>query len=184
MARYAGRALKAFFYVGVMLPMWASYIVKAYAWRVILAKQGVVCWGSSMLGLVGALEHALAVPVVGGIALYVQPRHARRVHVRVAAVHDPADLAAAIERVPGSLLQASADLGARPARRFRTSCCRSRCPGVVGGSIFTFSLTLGDYIIPSWSARPAYFIGMMVYQQQGTAGNSAARGGVLPSCRS
>ena len=80
-------------------------------------------------------------------------------------------LAAALERVPGSLLQASADLGARPAQTFRTVMLPLALPGLAAGSVFTFSLTLGDYIIPSVVGAPGYFIGMMVYQQQGTAGN-------------
>jgi len=80
-------------------------------------------------------------------------------------------LAAALERVPGSLLQASADLGARPGQTFRNVVLPLALPGLAAGSVFTFSLTLGDYIIPSVVGAPGYFIGMMVYQQQGTAGN-------------
>jgi putative spermidine/putrescine transport system permease protein len=80
-------------------------------------------------------------------------------------------LAAALERVPGSLLQASADLGAHPAQTFRTVTLPLAMPGLAAGSIFTFSLTLGDYILPSVVGAPGYFIGMMVYVQQGTAGN-------------
>jgi putative spermidine/putrescine transport system permease protein len=80
-------------------------------------------------------------------------------------------LAAALERVPGSLLQASADLGARPVQTFRTVTLPLALPGLAAGSVFTFSLTLGDYIIPSVVGAPGYFIGMMVYVQQGTAGN-------------
>jgi putative spermidine/putrescine transport system permease protein len=80
-------------------------------------------------------------------------------------------LAAALERVPGSLLQASADLGARPGQTLRHVVLPLALPGLAAGSIFTFSLTLGDYIIPSIVGAPGYFIGMMVYQQQGTAGN-------------
>ena len=80
-------------------------------------------------------------------------------------------LAAALERVPDSLVQASADLGARPGQTFRNVVLPLALPGLAAGSIFTFSLTLGDYIIPSVVGAPGYFIGMMVYQQQGTAGN-------------
>ena len=91
-------------------------------------------------------------------------------------------LAAALERVPQSLLQASADLGARPGQTFRTVILPLALPGLAAGSIFTFSLTLGDYIIPSVVGAPGYFIGMMVYQQQGTAGNMplAAAFSVVP----
>ena len=69
MARYAGPRMKALFYVGVMLPMWTSYLVKVYAWRLILAKQGIASWGFEHLGLMGALDKALEVPVVGGPSL-------------------------------------------------------------------------------------------------------------------
>ena len=69
MARYAGPRMKALCYVGVMLPMWMSYLVKVYAWRLILAKQGVVSWGFASLGLGGALDAILATPVVGGPSL-------------------------------------------------------------------------------------------------------------------
>ena len=80
-------------------------------------------------------------------------------------------LAAALEKVPESLLQAAADLGARPGQTFRTVTLPLALPGLAAGSVFTFSLTLGDYIIPSVVGAPGYFIGMMVYVQQGTAGN-------------
>jgi putative spermidine/putrescine transport system permease protein len=76
-----------------------------------------------------------------------------------------------LERVPINLIQASADLGARPRQTFRTVIFPLVMPGLAAGSIFTFSLTLGDYIIPSVVGAPGYFIGMMVYQQQGLAGN-------------
>jgi len=69
------------------------------------------------------------------------------------------------------LLQASADLGARPSQTFRSVVLPLAVPGIAAGSVFTFSLTLGDYIIPSVVGAPGYFIGMMVYVQQGTAGN-------------
>jgi putative spermidine/putrescine transport system permease protein len=78
---------------------------------------------------------------------------------------------AAIERVPGNLLQAAADLGARPAQSFRTVLLPLAFPGVVAGSIFTFSLTLGDYIIPQLVGPSGLFIGSMVYTMQGTIGN-------------
>ena len=71
----------------------------------------------------------------------------------------------------GSYLEAAADLGARPWTAFRTVVLPLLAPAVAAGSVFTFSLTLGDYIIPSVVGAPGYFIGMMVYQQQGTAGN-------------
>ena len=171
MARYAGPRLKALFYVGVMLPMWTSYLVKVYAWRLILAKQGIASWGFAHLGLTGALDQALAVPVIGGPSLASSYIGMFVVFVYMWLPFMILPLAAALERVPASLLQASADLGARPAQTFRNVVLPLALPGLAAGSIFTFSLTLGDYIIPSVVGAPGYFIGMMVYQQQGTAGN-------------
>ena len=171
MARYAGPRTKALFYVGVMLPMWTSYLVKVYAWRLILAKQGIASWGFGHLGLMGALDQALAVPVVGGPSLASSYIGMFIVFVYMWLPFMILPLAAALERVPASLLQASADLGARPGQTFRNVVLPLALPGLAAGSIFTFSLTLGDYIIPSVVGAPGYFIGMMVYQQQGTAGN-------------
>jgi putative spermidine/putrescine transport system permease protein len=171
MARYAGPKLKALFYVGILLPMWTSYLVKVYAWRLILAKQGIASWGFEQLGVMGALDRALAVPVVGGPSLASSYLGMFVVFVYMWLPFMILPLAAALERVPPSLLQASADLGATPNQTFRNVVLPLALPGLAAGSIFTFSLTLGDYIIPSVVGAPGYFIGMMVYQQQGTAGN-------------
>jgi putative spermidine/putrescine transport system permease protein len=171
MARHAGPKMKAFFYVGVMLPMWTSYLVKVYAWRLILAKEGIVSWFFGALGLTPVLDKALSMPVVGGPSLASSYLGMFIVFVYMWLPFMILPLAAALERVPGSLLQASADLGARPGQTFRNVVLPLALPGLAAGSIFTFSLTLGDYIIPSIVGAPGYFIGMMVYQQQGTAGN-------------
>lgn len=171
MARYAGPRLKALFYVGVMLPMWTSYLVKVYAWRLMLARQGIASWGFDQLGLTGTLDHMLSVPVVGGPSLASSYLGMFVVFVYMWLPFMILPLAAALERVPASLLQASADLGATPNQTFRNVVLPLALPGLAAGSIFTFSLTLGDYIIPSVVGAPGYFIGMMVYQQQGTAGN-------------
>jgi len=182
MARYAGSKMKALFYVGVMLPMWFSYLVKVYAWRLILAKQGIVSWAFTSLGLQGALDALLATPVVGGPSLASSYIGMFIVFVYMWLPFMILPLAASLERVPASLLQASADLGARPAQTFRNVVVPLALPGLAAGSIFTFSLTLGDYIIPSVVGAPGYFVGMMVYQQQGTAGNMplAAAFSVVP----
>ena len=182
MARYASPRMKALCYVGVMLPMWMSYLVKVYAWRLILAKQGVASWGFASLGLGGALDAILATPVVGGPSLSSSYIGMFVVFVYMWLPVMILPLAAALERVPDSLLQASADLGARPGQTFRNVVLPLALPGLAAGSIFTFSLTLGDYIIPSVVGAPGYFIGMMVYQQQGTAGNMplAAAFSVVP----
>ena len=171
MARYAGPRMKALFYVGVMLPMWTSYLVKVYAWRLILAKEGIASWSLAELGLDAPLAWMLALPVVGGPSLASSYIGMFIVFVYMWLPFMILPLAAALERVPQSLLQASADLGARPGQTFRTVVLPLALPGLAAGSIFTFSLTLGDYIIPSVVGAPGYFIGMMVYQQQGTAGN-------------
>jgi putative spermidine/putrescine transport system permease protein len=171
MARHAGPKMKAFFYVGVMLPMWTSYLVKVYAWRLILAKQGILSWGFGAIGAMPLLDQVLATPVVGGPSLASSYFGMFIVFVYMWLPFMILPLAAALERVPGSLLQASADLGARPGQTFRNVVLPLALPGLAAGSVFTFSLTLGDYIIPSVVGAPGFFIGMMVYQQQGTAGN-------------
>ena len=182
MARYAGPKMKAFFYVGVMLPMWTSYLVKVYAWRLILAKQGIVAWGFESTGTSAFLDQVLSTPVVGGPSLASSYIGMFIVFVYMWLPFMILPLAAALERVPASLLQASADLGARPGQTFRNVVLPLALPGLAAGSVFTFSLTLGDYIIPSVVGAPGYFIGMMVYQQQGTAGNMplAAAFSVVP----
>jgi len=182
MARHAGPKLKAFFYVGVMLPMWTSYLVKVYAWRLILAKQGIVAWGFDTIGATPLLDRALETPVIGGPSLASSYIGMFIVFVYMWLPFMILPLAAALERVPGSLLQASSDLGAKPGQTFRNVVLPLALPGLAAGSVFTFSLTLGDYIIPSVVGAPGYFIGMMVYQQQGTAGNMplAAAFSVVP----
>jgi putative spermidine/putrescine transport system permease protein len=171
MARYASPRMKALFYVGVMLPMWTSYLVKVYAWRLVLAKQGILSWFLDQFGLMPALDAALQTPVVGGPSLASSYLGMFIVFVYMWLPFMILPLTAALERVPQSLLQASADLGARPGQTFRNVVLPLALPGLAAGSVFTFSLTLGDYIIPSVVGAPGYFIGMMVYQQQGTAGN-------------
>jgi putative spermidine/putrescine transport system permease protein len=171
MARYASPRMKALFYVGVMLPMWTSYLVKVYAWRLVLAKQGILSWFLDQLGLTQALDYALTTPVIGGPSLASSYLGMFIVFVYMWLPFMILPLTAALERVPQSLLQASADLGAHPGQTFRNIVLPLALPGLAAGSVFTFSLTLGDYIIPSVVGAPGYFIGMMVYQQQGTAGN-------------
>ena len=171
MARHAGPRMKAFFYVAVMLPMWTSYLVKVYAWRLILAKQGIVSWAFDSVGAGPLLDALLGIPSIGGPSLASSYLGMFIVFVYMWLPFMILPLAAALERVPGSLVQASADLGARPGQTFRNVVLPLALPGLAAGSVFTFSLTLGDYIIPSVVGAPGFFIGMMVYQQQGTAGN-------------
>ncbi|MGC4000885.1 MAG: ABC transporter permease [Anaeromyxobacter sp.] len=171
MARYARGALKGFLYVAVMLPMWASYIVKVYAWTVILSRGGVVYWMLGKLGLDGALDAVLTLPVVGGTSLATSNLGRFLVFTYVWLPYLILPTQAAIERVPENLLQASADLGARPHQTFRKVLLPLAFPGLVAGSIFTFSLTLGDYIIPQLVGPPGLFVGTLVNTLQGSVGN-------------
>ena len=171
MAHHAGPAEKGFFYVGVMLPMWASYIVKAYAWTVLLAQGGVIYWVINALGLQGVLQAVLAIPVIGGDTLATSNLGRFLVFTYIWLPFMVLPIQAAIERVPANLLLASGDLGARPFQTFRSVLWPLAFPGVVAGSIFTFSLTLGDYIIPQLVGPSGLYIGNMVYTMQGTIGN-------------
>ncbi|MEP7244410.1 MAG: ABC transporter permease [Gammaproteobacteria bacterium] len=171
MVRYASSRAKAVFYVAILVPMWTSYLVKVYAWRLILAKEGILSWFFQSLGADGVLDAILGLPGIGGPSVASSYLGMFIVFVYMWLPYMILPIAAALERVPGSLIQASADLGARPGTTFRTVILPLALPGLAAGSVFTFSLTLGDYIIPSIVGAPGFFIGMMVYQQQGTAGN-------------
>ncbi|WP_353474648.1 ABC transporter permease [Salipiger sp. H15] len=170
-ARYAKGAWRAVFYLGIMMPLWSSYLVKVYAWKLILAKEGILTWAFNGLHLGWLLEGYLALPVVGGNSLSVSPTGTFLVFVYVWLPYMVLPIQAALERVPTSMLEASGDLGARPAQTFRHVLLPLALPGVVAGSIFTFSLTLGDYIIPQIIGTSRLFIGQAVYQHQGIAGN-------------
>jgi putative spermidine/putrescine transport system permease protein len=170
-ARYTSGPAKGLFYVSVMLPMWVSYIVKAYAWTVILAQGGVVYWFANELGLRSVVDWLLDLPVIGGSSLSTSNIGRFLVFAYAWLPFMILPIYAAIERVPETLLQASADLGARPSQTFRTVILPLTFPGVVAGSIFTFSLTLGDYIIPQLVGPPGYYVGTMVNTQQGSVGN-------------
>jgi putative spermidine/putrescine transport system permease protein len=171
MSRYATPAIKAFFYIGVMLPMWASYIVKAYSWTVILAKGGIVFWVFGQLHLTWLLDAILGLPYIGGLTLSTSNLGRFLVFTYIWLPFMVLPIQAALERVPPNLLQASQDLGARAGQTFRHVVLPLAFPGVVAGSIFTFSLTLGDYIIPNLIGPPGAFIGNFVYIQQGSVGN-------------
>ena len=113
----------------------------------------------------------LALPVIGGPSLSVSYLGMFLVFTYIWLPFMILPVQAALERVPKPLIEASADLGARPLTTFRTVILPLAFPGVVAGSIFTFSLTLGDYIIPYIIGSSRFFIGQAVYVQQGTAGN-------------
>ncbi|KHL73467.1 spermidine/putrescine ABC transporter permease, partial [Pseudomonas putida] len=162
---------RAFFYIAVMMPMWASYIVKTYAWTLLLAKGGVAQWFIQQLHLEGLLQALLTLPAVGGSTLSTSHLGRFLVFVYIWLPFMILPVQASLERLPPSLLQASADLGARPAQTFIQVILPLSIPGIAAGSIFTFSLTLGDFIVPQLVGPPGYFIGSMVYAQQGAIGN-------------
>ena len=170
-ARYAQGKWKALFYLGVMLPLWSSYLVKVYAWKLILAKEGILTWLFGKLYLGWLLDSVLALPIIGGNSLSVSYIGTFLVFVYIWLPYMILPTQAALERVPANLLEASSDLGAAPNQTFRTVLLPLALPGIVAGSIFTFSLTLGDYIIPQIIGTSRLFIGQAVYSQQGTAGN-------------
>ncbi len=171
MARYTSGRTKAFFYIAVMMPMWASYIVKAYAWTLLLAKGGVTQWFVDQFGLTPVLQLILGIPGVGGNTLSTSHLGRLLVFVYIWLPFMILPIQAALERLPPSLLQASADLGASPRQTFTHIVLPLSIPGIAAGSIFTFSLTLGDFIVPQLVGPPGYFIGSMVYAQQGAIGN-------------
>ena len=170
MALYASPRIKAFFYIGVMLPMWASYIVKAYAWTAILAKGGVLHWILQGLGLQPVLDLLLNSPI-GGNTLATSHLGSFMVFSYLWLPFMILPIQAALERIPPNLLQAASDLGARPRQVLTTVLLPLALPGIMAGSIFTFCLTLGDYIIPTLVGPSGLFIGTMVYTQQGAVGN-------------
>jgi len=170
-ARYARGRWKAVFYLGIMLPLWSSYLVKVYAWKLILAKEGILTWAAESIGAGPILNAALALPGIGGNSLSTSFIGTFLVFVYVWLPFMILPMQASLERVPTSLLEASSDLGATSSQTFRTVILPLALPGVIAGSIFTFSLTMGDYIIPQIIGTSASFIGMAVYQLQGTAGN-------------
>ena len=170
-ARYARGRWKAVFYLGIMLPLWSSYLVKVYAWKLILAKEGILTWAAESIGAAPILNAALALPGIGGNSLSTSFIGTFLVFVYVWLPFMILPMQASLERVPTSLLEASSDLGATRSQTFRTVILPLALPGVIAGSIFTFSLTMGDYIIPQIIGTSASFIGMAVYQLQGTAGN-------------
>ncbi|TIU81977.1 MAG: ABC transporter permease, partial [Mesorhizobium sp.] len=158
-ARYARGRWKALFYLGVMLPLWSSYLVKIYAWKLILAKEGILTWLLGKLGLLWLLDAWLSLPIVGGNSLSVSFTGTFIVFVYVWLPFMILPVQAALERVPGNLVEASSDLGASPGQTFRNVLFPLALPGIVAGSIFTFSLTLGDYIIPQIIGTSRLFIG-------------------------
>jgi putative spermidine/putrescine transport system permease protein len=155
MARVASPRTRGILAIAVLMPLWASYLVKVYAWRLIIAEDGVLNW---ILGPFG-----LRFPGPGDLAVYI-------VFVYLWLPYMILPIYAGLERIPGSLLEASADLGARSGQTFRRVILPLAFPAVVAGSIFTFSLTMGDYIVPSLVST-TQFIGNVILAQVGPAGD-------------
>lgn len=170
-ARYARGRWKAVFYLGIMLPLWSSYLVKVYSWKLILAKEGILNWAFEGLHLSWLLDAYLSIPVLGGNSLSTSVTGTFIVFVYVWMPFMILPIQSALERVPPSMLEAAGDLGAKPRQSFRYVLLPLALPGLIAGSIFTFSLTLGDYIIPQLVGTSRRFIGQAVYAHQGTAGN-------------
>ncbi len=169
--RYATGRLKALLYLAVLLPLWSSYIVRVYSWKLILAREGIISWLLAQLGLTGLLDNILKIPGIGGPSLSMSMLGMWIVFVYIWLPYMILPIHASLERLPKSMLEASADLGARPGQTFWRVTLPLVLPGVVAGSIFTFSLTLGDFIIPGTIGNSSLFIGQAVLRYQGTAGN-------------
>ncbi len=170
-AVYARGRTKAAFYFLVMMPLWSAHLVKVYAWKLLLSKEGVVGWVFDAVGLGFVLEAILAIPVIGGPSLSTSYLGTFLVFTYVWLPYMILPVQAALERVPKSLVEAAADLGASPGKSFRSVILPLALPGLAAGSIFTFSLTLGDFIIPQIIGGSTIFIGQAVLIHQGTAGN-------------
>ena len=172
MARYASSRMRFLLYLAVIMPLWSSYLVRgAVAWRAILAGEGVLPWVLGTLQLDGVLRFLLEAPVVGGPSLVQSKLSLFIVFTYLWLPFMILPVHASLERVPGSLLEASSDLGARPGMTFRTIVLPLAKPGLVAGSIFTFSLTLGDFILPQIFGTSEFYLGQMVFTQIGVAGN-------------
>ena len=155
MARVVGARSKGLLVVAVLMPLWASYLVKVYSWRTMLSTNGVINWFLDPFGL--------HVPTSGYIRVWIVMAYLWLPYMIL-------PLYAGLERINDSLLDASGDLGARPWRTFRSVVVPLALPAIVAGSIFTFSLTLGDYITPQLVSN-TQFIGNVVYANVGIANN-------------
>ena len=159
MARIASSRLRTALFVAVLLPLWSSYLLRVYAWRLILDHDGLLNWTLEKLGLPAA-NIAYSNTAVWLVFTYIW------LPFMIIPVY------AALERIPRSTIEASSDLGARGPRTFRSVILPLALPGVVAGSIFTFALTLGDYITPTLvGGTNSEFIGNVVYENVGVSSN-------------
>ena len=148
MAKVAGPRSRGLLVVAVMVPLWSAYLVKAYAWRTILSEDGPLNWALAPFGLSG--------PGYGLVAVWLVISYLWLPYMVI-------PIYAGLARISDSLLNTSEDLRARPTYTFRRVILPLTFPAVVAGSIFTFSLTLGDFIAPSLVGSGDQFIGTVVY---------------------
>ena len=170
-AKFTSARLKTWLLIAVTVPLWSSYLVRVYAWKLILAKEGILSWFINLFQLDGVLQWLLSFESIGGSSLALSPLGMFIVFVYIWLPYMIIPIQTSLERVPGSLLEASSDLGAKPGQTFRNVILPLAFPGVVAGSIFTFSLTLGDFIIPLVLGNSKFFLGQAVFSYQGTGGN-------------
>jgi ABC-type spermidine/putrescine transport system permease subunit I len=149
----------------------ARALVAIRSWLKWLAKEGIVTWLAKGLHLSWLLDGILGLPVIGGPSLSFSYIGTFLVFVYIWIPYMILPIQAALERVPANYIEASADLGAEPRQTFWTVVFPLALPGIIAGSIFTFSLTLGDYIVPTIVGNSRLMIGQAVYTLQGTAGN-------------
>jgi putative spermidine/putrescine transport system permease protein len=147
MAKLASRRVKAILVVAVLVPLWSSYLVKALSWRTMLSNGGVIDWALQPFGLHG--------PGFGNTAVWLVMSYLWLPYMIL-------PIFAGLERIPNSLISASEDLGASPFTTFRRVILPLSFPAVVAGSIFTFALTLGDYITPRLVSNNQ-FIGNVIF---------------------
>jgi putative spermidine/putrescine transport system permease protein len=156
MAKIASRRVQRILVIAVLTPLWASYLVKAFAWRSVLSDDGIFEWATSKIGL-GTPGYGLAAVVI------------TQAYIWLPYVILP--IFAGLERVPDSLLDASSDLGAPAWTTLRTIVMPLIVPAVIAGSIFSFSLTLGDYITVNIVGGANQMLGNLVYTNVGAANN-------------
>lgn len=147
MAKIAKPRMRGFLIVAVLMPLWSAYLVKAFAWRGILSQEGVLNWALNPLGIEG--------PGYGLVAVWLVMSYIWLPYMII-------PIYAGLERIPNTLLSASEDMGAKPATTFRRVILPLVFPAVIAGSIFTFSLTLGDFITPGLVGSGEQFIGTVV----------------------
>ena len=155
MAKVASPRVRALLVVAVLMPLWSSYLVKVYSWRIMLSHDGIVNWLLDPIGLAG--------PGFGNVATWLVFSYLWLPFMIL-------PIYAGLERIPNSLIDASSDLGGGSWMTLRRVILPLALPALVAGSIFTFSLTLGDYITPTLVSS-TQFIGNVVYANVGIANN-------------